>query len=299
MKMATRYCGRFAPSPTGPLHFGSLAAAVASYVDARAAGGVWLVRIEDIDSPRTVSGAADGILRTLEAYGLHWDGEVVYQSRRLPLYQAALDRLREGGFVYPCGCSRKEIADSTSRRPASGALPYPGTCRQGLGSGRPARSWRLRVPEGEVWFDDRVQGRVGESVAVATGDFVLARPGPAYAYQLAVVVDDDAQRVTDVVRGADLLASTPRQIVLQRLLGLPQPGYLHVPVAGNREGEKLSKQTLAAPVDDADPEAWLRRALNFLGHPPPARHSAAEMRAWAIANWNVDRIPKVRGITCP
>jgi glutamyl-Q tRNA(Asp) synthetase len=279
------YRGRFAPSPTGPLHFGSLVAAVASWLDARAAGGEWLLRMEDLDAPRCVPGAADQILQTLEVCGLEWDGAVDYQSHRLDHYRAALERLLHDGQAYPCGCTRREIADSAPVR-ASGERPYPGTCRTGLPGGRQARAWRLRVPPGEFAYVDRVQGPQAEVVERETGDFVLLRADGIFAYQLAVVVDDAAQGITDVVRGADLLASTPRQIVLQQALGMATPRYLHVPVAANANGEKLSKQTLAPPAGPADMAAVLR----FLGFVPPDL-PLRELLAWAVKEWDPARIP--------
>jgi glutamyl-Q tRNA(Asp) synthetase len=255
------YTGRFAPSPTGSLHIGSLIAAVASWLDARAAGGRWLVRIEDVDPPRAVHGAAGQILRTLEQLGLWWDGEVVYQSARHSLYRDALRRLQEN--TYWCSCTRREIADSSLGLAIDGAHIYPGTCR--AGSAREGRSLRLRTGAEAVRFVDRVQGQRAQVLERDIGDFVLYRADGLFAYQLAVVVDDAAQGVTDVVRGADLLDSTPRQIYLQHLLGLPTPRYLHVPVAVNAQGEKLAKQTGAHAVTPT----WdsLREALRFLGQP--------------------------------
>ena len=263
------YVGRFAPSPTGPLHAGSLVAALASYLDARAHRGTWLVRIEDIDEGRSVPGAAEEILDVLHRLGMDSDREVVWQSRRKHLYQAAYDRL--AGHVYPCGCNRREIADSRLGFAPDGAAIYPGTCRHGLAPGRSPRSLRLRVPEagGDViTFQDRLAGAVTQRLASESGDFVLKRADGYWAYQLAVVVDDAEQGVTDVVRGADLLDSTPRQIFLQRLLGVPTPRYLHVPVVRNADGEKLSKQTGALavrPGDEAGAVAALRQAAGFLG----------------------------------
>lgn len=284
------YRGRFAPSPTGPLHFGSLVAAVASWLDARKAGGEWLVRMEDIDRPRTVPGAADAILQTLDALELHWDGEVVYQSRRADLYEAALDRLRAGGHVYRCRCSRREIADSALHGP-EGAI-YPGTCR-GLGLGaRESAAVRALAPEEAIMFDDRVQGRITQNVARDIGDFVLERRDGLHAYQLAVVVDDAQQGVTDVVRGADLLWSTPRQIVLQRWLGFATPRYLHVPVAANRAGEKLSKQTNAPPIDVAQGVRELRHALRFLGQRDVEGATPRELLDRACEAWNPGLIPR-------
>lgn len=244
------YCGRFAPSPTGPLHLGSLVAALASWLDARARGGTWLVRMEDLDVPREAPGAAAAIMAALAAYGLTHDGEVVRQSARHGLYRVAFMRLKDAGLIYPCGCTRREIADS---RPAPGGrgreTVYPGTCRQGITSGRQARAWRARAGDARVAFLDRAAGAIRQELASDTGDFVLLRADGQWAYQLAVVVDDAAQGITHVVRGADLIDSTARQIYLQQQLGLSQPSYLHVPVVVNAAGEKLSKQSGAQALD--------------------------------------------------
>jgi glutamyl-Q tRNA(Asp) synthetase len=275
------YVGRFAPSPTGPLHFGSLVAALASYMEARSAEGKWLVRMEDLDKPREQPGAADAILRTLEAFGLHWDGAVEYQSRRLARYAAAMERLKS--HTYPCGCTRSEIADSALA--IDGARVYGGTCRGGLPPGKPVRSVRVRAA-GEIRFTDRVQGDQSQALERDVGDFVLCRADGQFAYQLAVVVDDAEQGVTDVVRGADLLDSTARQIHLQRLLGYSAPRYFHVPVAVNENGEKLSKQTGAGPVAEA--RDALRRAFVFLGQP------ATDDLAEGLRNWDASRVPARR-----
>lgn len=288
--MIARYRGRFAPSPTGPLHFGSLAAAVASWLDARAQGGEWLVRIEDVDTTRTVPGAADEILRALEAFGLEWDGEVTWQSRRTRLYEAALEKLRAKGLVYRCRCSRKEIADS-GLRGIEGAI-YPGTCRDSALDPAEAGADRLRVPPQPIAFEDRAQGVILQDIAAEIGDFVLKRRDGLHAYQLAVVVDDAEQAVTHVVRGADLLLSTPRQILLQQLLGWPTPRYLHVPVATHASGEKLSKQTLAPAVDARNACAMLSRALEFLGQPPAPGPSPRELLEAARKSWDAGRIPR-------
>jgi len=262
------YIGRFAPSPTGPLHAGSLVAAVASYLDARFHEGTWLVRIEDIDEGRSLPGAAEGILALLDALGMHADGEIVWQSRRKHLYAAAAERI--AAHTYPCGCNRREIADSRLGFAPDGAAIYPGTCRYGLAEGRGMRSLRLRVPEAgmdEVSFTDRFAGRVTQHLGRDSGDFVLKRADGFWAYQLAVVVDDAEQGVTDVVRGADLLDSTPRQIFLQHVLGVPTPRYLHVPVVRNANGEKLSKQTGALAVtagDEPSAVAALLETARFL-----------------------------------
>jgi glutamyl-Q tRNA(Asp) synthetase len=287
-----RYRGRFAPSPTGPLHFGSLVAALASWLDARAAGGAWLVRIEDVDTTRTVAGAPEQILRALEAFGLDWDEEVAWQSRRTARYAHALEALRERGLIYHCRCSRKEIADSGVRG-IEGAI-YPGTCRgvTGTRAGSDPGSARILAPDATLDFHDRVQGRVAQNIARDIGDFILKRRDGLHAYQLAVVVDDADQRITDVVRGADLLTSTPRQIFLQRSLGLATPGYLHIPVAVNARGEKLSKQTLAPALDADAAGRVLNSALEFLAQPRAASGLPREILAEALPRWDPARIPR-------
>ena len=293
------YRGRFAPSPTGPLHFGSLVAALGSYLDARAHGGEWLLRIEDVDAPRTQAGAADAILSTLEAFGFEWDGEVLVQSRRLDLYHAALSRLQLDGLVYPCGCSRSEIAAATAQPSVDGGLLYPGSCRGGLADGRAARAWRLRVPDRVFSFVDRVQGASSQNPGREVGDFVLLRADGQYAYQLAVVLDDALQGVNSVVRGVDLLDSTVRQMWLQHCLGLPTPAYAHLPVVVNAAGEKLSKQTRAAPADVRAGSALLAAAASFLGQrvPDELQHApVSEFWRWAIPAWSIDRVPKVRAV---
>lgn len=262
------YIGRFAPSPTGPLHRGSLVAAMASHLDARVHHGRWLMRIEDIDEARSVPGADKAILQALTALGMSWDGEVVWQSRRKPLYEATFAKLN--GHTYPCGCSRKEIADSRIGIATDGAAVYPGTCRHGLAEGKTARAWRVQVPDtndkGEcISFKDHWLGEISQHLATEVGDFVLKRADGFWAYQLAVVADDADQNITDIVRGADLLDSTPRQIYLQRLLQLPTPRYLHVPVVVNERGEKLSKQTGALALDLQQPLQELEWAARFLG----------------------------------
>lgn len=285
------YTGRFAPSPTGPLHFGSLVAALAGWLDARRAGGRWLLRMEDLDRPRVIPGAADAILRQLESCGLGWDGAIVRQSERLARYEEALRTLSPR--CYPCGCTRRELEDSALA--IDGSRIYPGTCRRGLPPGKAARALRLRTDGEPIVFVDRVQGELVQNVEAEVGDFVLKRADGQIAYQLAVVVDDAAQGVTDVVRGADLLDSTARQILLQRLLGAATPRYLHVPVATNAAGEKLSKQTRAPDAGPAD----LPRALSFLGMPPPKDVAGADLLAWAIAQWDPSRIPAVRAARAP
>jgi glutamyl-Q tRNA(Asp) synthetase len=279
------YVGRFAPSPTGALHFGSLVAALASWLDARAAGGRWLVRIEDLDAPRTQPGAADDILRTLVRVGLEWDGTVAYQSQRLPLYRRALEKL--AGRTYWCACTRREIADSSLGLAADGAQIYPGTCRNGIAPGRQPRAVRIKA-SAPVSFEDRVQGLQQQLLERDVGDFVLQRVDGQFAYQIAVVVDDAEQGVTDVVRGADLLDSTPRQIYLQRLLGYTQPRYLHIPAAVNAAGEKLSKQTGALPIRDGMDA--LRHALRFLGQ------RETDDLAQSVTSWDPALIPRRRAL---
>lgn len=282
------YRGRFAPSPTGPLHAGSLVAALASWLDARAHGGTWLVRIEDVDQPRCVPGADEEILRQLAACGLLPDEAPVWQSRRDALYQSALDRLVAEGHAYPCACTRKEIALSLlahgRERERGGELAYLGTCRDGL-QGRPARAWRFRVSEGTVAWEDRRLGVQLQDVAQAVGDFVLKRSDGWFAYQLAVVVDDGEQDITHVVRGEDLVDNTPRQLQLQAALGLPRPSYLHAPLVKAANGEKLSKQNGAAAVELGDPRAAVARAAGVLGLPLPEEGTLADALGRLVAAW--------------
>lgn len=290
VKPVVPFIGRFAPSPTGPLHFGSLVAAAGSYLQARSVGGQWLLRIEDVDTERNVPGAEDAILLALAAFGFEWDGPVLRQTDRLDAYADALDTLRNSGHVYGCACSRSVIeraALALQLPPAvDGGVVYPGTCRAGLREGTTARAWRLRVPEAVIGFDDELQGRIEQHLEREVGDFVLKRADGPYAYQLAVVVDDAFQGVTHVVRGADLLDSTPRQIWLQQCLGVPTPVYRHLPVVLNAAGEKLSKQTRAPALDLTRPASQLAAALRFLGWQVPAegaRWPVSELWAWAFA----------------
>jgi glutamyl-Q tRNA(Asp) synthetase len=295
--MTNRVRGRFAPSPTGPLHFGSLVAAVGSYLSTRSQGGEWLVRMEDLDPPREMKGAADDILRTLESYGFEWDGEVMYQSRRRDAYESALEVLKHDGVVYACGCTRKEIADS-SIRGIEGPV-YPGTCRAGAPAGRGVRALRVRTDQAVIHFEDRLQGAQRSALETDIGDYVVRRADGFYAYQLAVVIDDAEQGISEVVRGADLLASTVRQIHLQQLLGLPIPEYLHLPTALNSQGEKLSKQTLASPLSKGRPVPVLWRVLAFLGQQPPNDWQSLgipEFWAAAIGRWSESAIPRQLGI---
>ena len=294
MSARPAYVGRFAPSPTGPLHAGSIVAALASWLDARAHHGRWLVRIEDIDKPREQPGAAESILETLRHLGLVWDDSPSWQSQRLEAYGAALRSLVSKGLAYPCACTRSEIADS-QRSVATGAnsqavrgveRPYPGTCRNGLAPGRTARSWRIRLPDQAiVQFDDRWQGWQQQDVANEVGDFVLQRADGLFAYQLAVVVDDGAQGITDVIRGADLLGSTARQRLLGRALGLADLRYLHVPVVLAADGEKLSKQNGAVAVDIRHPVEVLDRAFRHLGFGRSAESSLDGWLADATRRW--------------
>ena len=289
------YRGRFAPSPSGPLHFGSLITALASYLDAKAQGGEWCLRIDDLDPPRVTPGATDAILRALQAYGLSWDGAVHYQRQRSEAYALALAELQRLGVVYACACSRREIADSSLGRP--GAAIYPGTCRAAVASGKVARALRVDTRGAMVSFEDRLQGVVTLDLEREAGDFILQRADGLITYQLAAVVDDAELGITDIVRGADLLNSTLRQLYLRRLLQLPQARYLHLPVAVNALGEKLSKQTLAPPLDIAHPQPTLIRALHFLNQSPPQvleRATTQEILVWAVQNWSVAHIPQAR-----
>jgi glutamyl-Q tRNA(Asp) synthetase len=285
------YRGRFAPSPTGPLHFGSLVAAMGSYLDARTQGGQWLVRMEDIDPPREKPGAADDILRTLEAFGLEWDGEVLRQSSRLETYlDAALDLLQRG-LAYPCTCSRKEVA--ADALPGIEGLIYPGRCRNGHHPDRRSSALRLITDSEPLSFTDRVSGELSQNLEKEVGDFIIRRSDGLAAYQLAVVVDDAFQGVTHVVRGADLLLSTPRQIYLQRLLGLPSPLYAHLPLILDEKGKKLSKQSRAQAVERKTPLPALSAAFSFLGQPVPQEQIAdvKEFWQWALSHWDSNRIP--------
>ncbi|WP_239373126.1 tRNA glutamyl-Q(34) synthetase GluQRS [Snodgrassella gandavensis] len=289
------YVGRFAPSPTGLLHIGSLLTAVASYLDARSRHGRWLVRMEDLDPPREMPGASTAILATLEAFALHWDGEVVYQSKRHHLYAAALAQLRAHELVYPCYCSRKTVQAEAQGMGVDGVI-YSGRCaslgentRLCINNKTPA--WRLRVGAELISFQDAVQGWQQQCLASDVGDFVLLRADGFWAYQLAVVVDDAAQGINHVVRGQDLLVSTPRQIYLQQLLGLPQPNYAHLPLLTNALGQKWSKQTQAPALDLRRREALLRQVLVYLGlSQAPQVDSLADLLSWAVQYWQLGRV---------
>jgi len=292
------YIGRFAPSPTGPLHFGSLVAAVASYCDARKNHGKWLVRMENLDRPREVKGAADTILHQLESFGFEWDGHVLYQSQRDSFYNDALEILKAKQLIYPCTCTRKEINDSSITFGIEGVI-YPGTCLQHPIKSNAAIAWRIKTDDSNISFKDAIQGEISQTLNTDIGDFILKRADGLFAYQLAVVVDDAAQGITHIVRGADLLDSTPRQIYLQKQLNYLQPQYAHIPVASNSAGEKLSKQTLAQPIIDSNAYQLIYEALLFLGqHPPLAIKNATldEMWRWACSNWQLASIPKLRHI---
>jgi glutamyl-Q tRNA(Asp) synthetase len=280
------------------MHFGSLVAALGSFMLARHAGGRWLLRIEDVDTTRNEPGAADEILHTLERFGFEWDGPVMYQTQRIALYRQALDELIARGDVYPCTCSRSEVEALAVRRAVDGGWVYPGTCRDGLPPGRAARAWRFRVPAAAVAFVDGLQGPRCQHLAEEVGDFVLKRADGPFAYQLAVVVDDAAQGVTQVVRGADLIDSTSRQIALQAALGVSAPAYWHLPVALDANGEKLSKQTKAPPLDPSRAAAQLVAALRFLGQAVPpelVRGSVAEVWRWAEWGFASERLPRRLG----
>ncbi len=288
------YVGRFAPSPTGLLHIGSLLTALASYADARAHNGKWLVRMEDLDPPREMAGAADHILHTLEAFGFEWDGEVAYQSRRHHLYEDALGRLKDKGLVYPCYCSRKDWQAAASM--GADGFVYNGRCRvadhRPSENGRPP-AWRIRVPDRIIGFDDTLVGHYAQNLASDIGDFVLLRADGFWAYQLAVVVDDAEQGITHIVRGQDLLVSTPRQIFLQYSLGFSRPGYAHLPLLVNQSGQKWSKQTLAPALDGSQAELLLRQVSAYLNLPPaPQIDRPRDLLDWAVLHWQISRVPK-------
>ena len=280
-----RYAGRFAPSPSGDLHLGSLYTAAASYLDARTRGGQWRVRMEDVDVPRVVPGSSDAILRTLQEFGFEWDGEVVYQSRRTDHYEAALEMLRSRGLLFECSCSRTQLADEDR---------YPGHCRDAPRVPDTPTALRLRVEPGHIQFTDRIQGTFRQDVAAASGDLVLRRRDGLFAYLLAVVVDDDAQGITHVVRGADLLDTTPRQIHLQRALGMASPSYAHVPVLVEADGSKLAKSARSMRADAAAVLPQLLRVFTLLQlSPPPELRDGSRDDAWrwALGRWNTVSIP--------
>jgi len=289
------YRGRFAPSPTGALHFGSLIAAVGSYLEAKSHNGEWLVRIENLDKPREIPAASNEILRTLEILGMEWDHEVIYQDQRKDIYENILTTLNKRGLTYSCACTRKEIADS-SISGISGQI-YAGTCRNNVQNKDCPSAVRIKTDNNIIEFEDSLHGLICQRLESETGDFILRRSDGIYAYQLAVVADDAKQGITNVVRGADLLDSTPRQIFLQKLLGFPTPAYMHLSVAVNNQGEKLSKQTKAALLDVSNPVKQLIEAISFLGQDPPIElleNNVSSFWKWAIDNWSTEKIHKKR-----
>lgn len=283
-----RYTGRFAPSPTGPLHFGSLLTAVASFAQARVNSGDWLLRIEDIDPPREVLGADLVIIATLEAYGFEWDGPVIYQSRSAARHAGVVQRLLDGDDAYYCGCSRRDLAEV--RRGVLGAI-YPGTCRDR--KGRDKGAVRVKTHDQRTCIEDLLQGHYCQNLGTESGDFVVRRRDGLIAYHLAVILDDADQQISEVVRGIDLLSSTPRQVFLQQLLCLATPAYAHIPVAMNADGQKLSKLTGATAVDESRPAAGLVQALAALSQRPPpdlADGSLADVWSWALAHWDMQAL---------
>ncbi len=290
LSVLTSYIGRFAPSPTGPLHMGSLVTALASWVDARQHGGQWLLRVEDIDPPREVAGATDEIIAALDAHGLYWDGHITYQHARSHHYEAALDRLRASKQLYACECTRKQLRAVAAQ---SGDAAYPGTC-SALDLEEQHLPLRLRVADEVISFTDLHAGAQLENVAGKIGDFIIKRRDFLYAYQLAVVVDDALQHVTHVVRGADLLDNSPRQIVLQRMLGYTTPEYLHLPLISSSDGKKLSKQTGAQALDNSNAVANLQKAWSFLGQSAvSATSKVSEFLSAAVSQWQRRRIPGI------
>ncbi|MBN1380033.1 MAG: tRNA glutamyl-Q(34) synthetase GluQRS [Gammaproteobacteria bacterium] len=288
--------GRFAPSPTGPLHFGSLIAAVGSYLENRCHDGQWLIRMEDLDPPREQPGAADNILRTLDGFGFEWDGEVIYQSRRHQAYNEVLAKLTESGQLYPCTCSRKEIGEQ-GKSNAFGVV-YPGTCRDPLKRDKNKdAALRLRTDNKKIVFSDAIQGEYSQQLETEIGDFLLKRRDGYFAYHLAVVVDDAEQGITHIVRGCDLLDSTPRQIYLQQLLNVPTPSYTHLPVAVNQAGQKLSKQTQAKAIDRKQASLLLWQVLDFLGQQPDIElkhETLPTIWNWAFTHWQLSKVPQVK-----
>lgn len=291
------YRGRFAPSPSGPLHLGSLITAAGSYLQAKSQQGEWLVRIDDIDPPREEAGASDAILTSLEHFGFEWDGPVTYQSSRHAIYHDALNSLQAMGKIYPCACSRKIITQAQAELPNNNI--YPATCRHGLAKGQSGRMLRMNTQGIMIEFEDRIQGQCHYPLETDIGDYVVLRAGGLFAYQLATGVDDAQQGITEVVRGSDLLDSTPCQILIQQSLGLSTPIYAHLPVALNEYGQKLSKQHHATPLNADQAPAQLWQALNFLGQGPPkdlCKETLMTLWQWALQNWQVSKIPKQQTI---
>jgi glutamyl-Q tRNA(Asp) synthetase len=282
------YIGRFAPSPTGPLHFGSLYTALASFLQARSQQGLWLLRIDDLDTPRNIKGSTDSILKTLDAFGLHWDGSVAYQSQYLDDYHESLDQLVKDKLIYPCICSRKTLT-----------AIYSGVCRDKQTLPQSPYSLRIKTDDRIISFNDGLQGLISHNLAEQHGDFILKRKDQIIAYQFAVVIDDDRQHINHVVRGYDLLDSTPRQIYLQQTLGLATPDYMHVPVIIDEHGYKLSKQTLATAVDVKKPHAVIFELLTLLKQNPPGelQHApSTELLGWAIEHWNPNLLKNCHAI---
>ena len=286
------YVGRFAPSPTGPLHFGSLVAAVASYLEAKTHSGNWLLRIEDLDTPRVQAGAADHIISTLDAFGFEWDGDIMYQSQRNDAYINAFNLLKNKQLIYPCTCTRKEIADSSSQTGIEGII-YPGTCLSKPIKPNAPIAWRIKTEDKLISFNDAIQGEISQNLKLDIADFFLKRADHLFTYQLAVVVDDAEKGITHVVRGADLLNSTPRQIYLQTLLNFNTPNYTHIPIATDNAGQKLSKQSLAKGLSATEASTDLFNALHFLNQTPPPElmyDSLATIWQWALAHWDSTHI---------
>ena len=286
------YVGRFAPSPTGPLHFGSLVTALASYLDARAHGGKWLVRVEDLDPPREITGSSTLILKQLRALGMDWDGDVLYQSTRLSAYESILEQLEDQKICFRCDCSRQRVSGLEGI--------YDGRCRSRRLTSAQGLAIRLKIRPETVRFTDTIQGDYAQNLEHEVGDFILRRKDGLFAYQLAVVADDAEQGITHIVRGYDLLSSTPRQIYLQQLLGLPTPSYAHIPIIVNALGQKLSKQHFAEPIDLKNASSLLISALQFLGMtPPPSLTGAvpASLVTWGAEHWDIQRVPKLAKMT--
>ena len=286
------YIGRFAPSPTGPLHFGSLLAALASFLDARANQGKWLMRVEDLDPPREPAGSAELILQQLQDLGMDWDDEVLYQSSRLDAYEEVMDQLQEKGLCYPCDCTRPQIREM--------GLVYNGSCRERGAPPETPYALRLKTDALEIGFDDEIQGHFAQQLESEVGDFVIRRKDELFAYQLAVVVDDEFQNITHVVRGWDLLDSTPRQIYLQRALNYQEMSYAHIPIIVDEKGQKLSKQSFAPSIETDKASQAIYKALTFLGQAPPLeieKESPKSQLQWAIASWNSQEVAKMVSLT--
>lgn len=283
-----KYVGRFAPSPTGPLHFGSLLTAVASYLDAKSHQGTWLVRIEDLDPPREMAGAAEQILSTLESYGLHWDGEITFQSERHHIYEDVIQTLLTRKQAFYCTCSRKQLSLNTSQ-----PNRYPGTCREQHSPPSSAHSIRLKVDGSDLCINDALQGHYCQHLTKDVGDFIIKRKDQLFAYHLAVVIDDHWQQVSHVVRGIDLLDSTPRQCYLQQILNYETPQYSHLPIAVNNQGQKLSKQTFAKAIETTQSRQTLWTAMSVLGLQPPKalrQEPPENILKWGINAWKTDKL---------